>query len=449
MTPILPQSAASHARDLSSVSRPRRFAAWQRQHLQWLAAALILPLGMTLTAYGVVEFGPQTQANVSVVSETLATPVLSTQAETISPRSHLEVIRSGDTIGRVLARMGVVDSQLQQFIKSDETARKLFELSPGRILHASSNAVGDVSQLSYVTNNGEEVQIVREGNYLSASSGPVSTQTQTVMKSGRINSSFFAATDAADIPDAITQQLIDLFASRVDFHHTLQKGDQFSVIYETEVHQGSMIKPGRIIAAQFINKGNVHEAMWFADGKGGGDYYALDGSSLKQGFISTPVKFSRISSGFAMRFHPVLFTWKQHRGVDYAAPTGTEVQATADGVITRLATDAGYGNFIEIKHDGKYSTLYAHLSAFAKGLKEGQTVSQGQVIGAVGQTGRVTGPHLHYEFKINGEQVDPLTVALPQGKKLSVPELQAFAPLARSMKRQLSLAGQVELAQLE
>ncbi len=446
MSSILPQSPL-HSNTQTAAAKPG-FANWQRRHLQWLLTALIVPMGMTITAYGVVEFGPQESAKVSLVSETLATPTL-VAGESYSQHSRLEVIRSGDTIGRVLARMGIVDNQLQQFIKDDPSARKLFELSPGRLLHAQSNSNGDVSQLSYVTNGGEEIKISRADQQLLAQVGPVATQKQTIMKSGTIHSSFFAATDAADMPDAITQQLIDLFSSRVDFHHKLQKGDQFSVIYETEVHQGSLIKPGRIVAAQFINKGNVYEAMWFADGTEQGNYYAFDGTSLKQGFISTPVKFSRISSGFAMRFHPVLFTWKQHRGVDYAAPTGTEIQATADGVITKLATDAGYGNFIEIKHDGKYSTLYGHMSGFAAGLKAGQAVAQGQLIGYVGQTGRATGPHLHYEFKIDGQQVDPLTIALPQGKKLSAPQLIAFAPIARTMKRQLSLAGQVELAQLE
>lgn len=448
MSCILPQTPNQQTSNSGSQHPEDQFAAWQRKHVQWLAAALILPLGMTLTAYGVVEFGPQAQANITTVTETLRPPTL-VETDANSSLSRLEVIRGGDTIGRVLARMGIVDNQLQQFIANDSTARKLFELSPGRLLHASSNIAGDVEQLSYVTSAGEEVRIRRQGDQLQASAQPVATQKQTLMKSGSINSSFFAATDAADLPDNITQQLIDLFSSRVDFHHKLQKGDQFTVIYETEVHQGTLIKPGKIVAARFINKGNVYEAMWFADGSESGNYYAFDGSSLKQGFISTPVKFSRISSGFAMRFHPVLFTWKQHRGVDYAAPTGTDIQATADGVIAKIGRDAGYGNFIEIKHDSKYSTLYGHMSAFAPGLKAGQTVSQGQVIGAVGQTGRATGPHLHYEFKVDGQQVDPLTVAMPQGKKLSTPQLIAFAPIARSMKRQLSLAGQVELAQLE
>ncbi|QLG87686.1 peptidoglycan DD-metalloendopeptidase family protein [Chitinibacter bivalviorum] len=426
----------------------QHFGTWQRQHMRWIVAALIAPLGMTLTAYGVVEFGPQAQINIHTVTQTLATPPLISRDEN-QQHDRMEVIRSGDTVGRILSRMGIMDQEVQKFIQTDATAKKLYELSPGRILHASSNENGEISQLTYVNGAGEQVRISRTANQLSASSEPVATQKQTFMKSGRINSSFFAATDAADIPDAITQQLIDLFASRVDFHHKLQKGDQFSVVYESEVHLGAIVRPGRILAAQFINNGNVHEAMWFADGSENGNYYSLDGRSLKQGFISNPVKFSRISSGFAMRLHPVLFTWKQHRGVDYAAPTGTDIQVTADGIVTKAGRDGGYGNFVEVKHDGKYSTLYGHMSAIAKGLKAGQAVSQGQVIGAVGQTGRATGPHLHYEFKVNGQQVDPLTVAMPEGKKLSTQQLADFAPLARTMKRQLSVAGQVELAQLD
>lgn len=423
-------------------------ASWQRQHMQWLAAAVLVPLSMTLTAYGVVEFGPQVTTTFSTVTQTLPTPELRAENGDAS-LNHVEVIRSGDSLSRLLARMGVIDSELQQFIQTDPTARKLYELSPGRFLQASTRPDGLIREISYVTSKGEEVRIGRENTTLTAQASPAQTQTQTFLKSGRINSSFFAATDAADIPDAITQQLIELFASRVDFHHKLQKGDQFTVIYDAEVHQGSLVRPGKILGAQFISNGVVHEAMWYADGSPSGNYYTLDGASLKQGFISSPVKFSRVSSGFGMRFHPVMFDWKQHRGVDYAAPTGTEIMATADGVITKLAREAGYGNVIEIRHDGRYSTLYAHMNAFAPGLKVGSNVTQGQIIGEVGSTGRSTGPHLHYEFKINGEQVDPLAVKLPEGKKLTNQQLLAFGPVARSMKRQLSIAGQVELAQLD
>jgi murein DD-endopeptidase MepM/ murein hydrolase activator NlpD len=440
MTPILPQTAAKPSNS--------PFASWQRNHVQWLAIALIVPLSMTLTAYGVVEFGPKESLVINTVTQTLATPTLTsdTQAQNLT---RFEVIRSGDTLGRVLSRMGIADNELQQFIQRDATAKKLYELSPGRILNASSDEDGNISQLSYISNGGEEIRVDRQAQQLRAYAASVATSTQTVMKSGRINSSFFAATDAVDLPDGITQQLIDLFSSRVDFHHKLQKGDQFAVIYEAEVHQGSVVKPGKILAAQFVNNGATHSAMWFADGSDQGSYYTLDGASLKQGFINNPVKFSRISSGFSMRFHPVLYAWKQHKGVDYAAPTGTNVHVTADGVVTRVARDGGYGNFVEVKHEGKYSTLYGHLSAFAAGLKPGQVVKQDDIIGEVGQTGRATGPHLHYEFKISGTQVDPLKVAMPQGKKLSSQQLAAFAPLARTTKHQLAIAGQVELAQLD
>src|SRR5690606_2147080 len=192
----------------------------------------------------------------------------------------------------------------------------------------------------------------------------------------------------------------------IDFHRDLRRGDHFNVIYETYTHQGSFIRSGKVLALEFVNKSTAYQAAWY-EHNGSGAYYSFDGQSLKKAFLRSPMEFTRISSGFSRRFHPIHKPWREHKGVDYAAPTGTPIRSTADGVIEFIGTQRGYGNTVVVKHHGNYSTLYAHMSAFAPGLRKGARVSQGQMIGRVGSTGWATGPHLHYEFRIAGKQVDP------------------------------------------
>ena len=419
--------------------------AWQKRHLGWLSAALLLPASLTITAYGVVEYGPNEKIAVHQVSEQIATPkLISVVSDT--PFWREEVIQTGDGLGKLFSKLSINDLQAWDFIRTDPAARVLYELSAGRLIRAQTMPDGRLLQLSYVNKAAELIQINRSGETFNTVITPAETEIRTEYKTGVIQSSFYATTDAVNLPDAIAQQLIERFDHEIDFHHDLQKGDQFSVIYETEVSNGEVMRTGKIIAAQFINKNKAHDVVWFAEN---GAYYASNGISTQASFLTSPVKFSRISSGFSMRFHPLLYTWKSHKGIDYAAPTGTDVLATADGTVTRVATESGYGNYIEVKHHDQYSTLYGHLSAFAKNLKVGQTVKQGDLLGAVGQTGRATGPHLHYEFKVAGLQVNPLALKLPSNKPLNTEQMARFQPYALSIKQQLAQLGKVELAQLD
>jgi murein DD-endopeptidase MepM/ murein hydrolase activator NlpD len=214
-------------------------------------------------------------------------------------------------------------------------------------------------------------------------------------------------------------------------------------------HEGRAIKSGRLLAAEFINKGKSYRAVWFQDSEGNGGYYTPEGKNVRKAFLRSPLEFSRVSSGFSMRFHPILQQWRAHKGIDYAAPSGTHVKATADGVVESVGRQGGYGNFVTLKHQGGFSTSYAHLSSFARGLRKGTRVHQGDVIGNVGMTGWATGPHLHYEFRVNDQVRNPLTVALPSALPISAQQLAAFSNVSAPLATELNLLKNTNLALLE
>jgi len=224
------------------------------------------------------------------------------------------------------------------------------------------------------------------------------------------------------------------------------------VVYETLYSNGEPAKTGRVLAVEFVNNGKSYRAVYFqpTDASSNGGYYAPDGKNLRKAFLRSPLEFSRISSGFSRaRFHPVLKTWRAHRGVDYAAPTGTKIRATANGSVAFVGSQSGYGNLIVLQHQGQYTTAYGHLSAFAKGLRKGQRVSQGDIIGRVGMTGLATGPHLHYEFRVNGDQRDPLRVAMPAATPIASKNLAAFHEAAKPLIARLEMLRDTNLASLD
>ena len=218
----------------------------------------------------------------------------------------------------------------------------------------------------------------------------------------------------------------------------MRKGDQFRLVYETYTREGRDVGAGRILAMEFINDGKAHEAVWFKPEGQSGGYYDFDGGSLRGSFLRSALKFSRISSGFGMRKHPIHGNWRGHKGVDYAAPTGTPIHATGDGVIDFIGTQNGYGNTIIIKHHSGYKTLYAHQSRFASGLKKGASIAQGDLIGYVGSTGWSTGPHLHYEFRVNDTPVDPLSVDLPVARPLDKQLMKEFKQVAATYQQHIN-----------
>jgi murein DD-endopeptidase MepM/ murein hydrolase activator NlpD len=271
------------------------------------------------------------------------------------------------------------------------------------------------------------------------------------MKTGEIRSSLFAAADAVNLSDAVAMQLADVFSTDIDFHRDLRKGDRFTVVYEVFYHQGQPVKSGRVLAAEFINQGKVHRAIYFQNAEGEGGYYTADGKNIRKAFLRSPIEFSRITSGFThARFHPILKEWRAHKGIDYGAPAGTRVRATADGVIDFASRhQGGYGNLVVLRHQSKFTTWYGHLSGFANGIRKGGRVAQGDVIGYVGATGLATGPHLHYEFRINDVHQNPLRVAMPEAPPITSENQAVFAATAEPLALRLELLRGVNLARLD
>lgn len=422
-----------------STAAPARRAAAFLSRGQWLAVAV-------LALSGVAAFGIAPDSTRDIPPETfvreLSLPALPPVDESAQAGYWLEErVQRGDTVGSVLARMGVEDNAALTFLRTDPAARGLYQLRPGKPLRVETDGDGRLMELRFVGADGDLLTIARNGERFTASAGAAPVEIQWKMAAGEIRSSLYGAADAADLPDAVTQQLTDIFGADIDFYHDLRRGDRFSVVYEVRYLEGEPVATGRIVAAEFVNRGQTYRAFLWRGSDGSESYYAQDGSALRKAFLRSPMEFSRITSGFSLaRFHPILQTWRAHKGVDYAAPTGTPVRATASGRVLFAGTQNGYGNVIHLQHQGVFSTLYAHLSRFATGLHTGGRVSQGDVIGYVGQTGWATGPHLHYEFRVQDVQRDPLTVAMPHGEPLEGAQRAQFVKAIAPAISQLAMA---------
>lgn len=360
--------------------------------------------------------------------------------------------RSNDTAESLLKRLGVIDPQAAAFLRSDAIAQQNLLGRGGRNLTAEATASNSLLKLTArwsPDDNGQfkRLSIEKTPNGFQSRIESIPLSRSTRLASGIIHSSLFAATDEARIPDSIAMQVADIFSGDIDFHRALRKGDRFSVVYETLEGDGEPLRVGRVLNAEFVNAGKSFQAMWFHDplsaantGKGG--YYNLAGESLRRAFLGSPMEFSRVTSGFKMRFHPILQTWRAHLGVDYAAPTGTPVRTVGDGVVEFSGSQNGFGNVVIVQHGGNNKTVYAHLSRIH--VKTGQRISQGQTIGAVGQTGWATGPHLHFEFRVNGAHRDPLAMARQsEAVPLAAASRPAFEQAAVQVRTQLAAATQI------
>ena len=362
-----------------------------------------------------------------------------------------ETTRASDTADTLLKRMGVNDAEAAAYLRNNTVARQILLGRVGRQVTAETLNDQRLSKLTARWSADADGQfkrlvIERKGNGFTSHLETGALNVNSQLASGTIQSSLFAATDDAKIPDAVAVQLAEIFSSEIDFRRSLRKGDRFSVVYETLEADGEPLRTGRVLSAEFVNAGKAYQAMWFQssgpDAQGvtsKGGYYALDGTSLRRAFLSSPVEFSRVSSGFAMRFHPILKQNRPHLGTDFAASTGTPARTVGDGVVEFAGVQNGYGNVIFVKHRGNTETVYAHLSKIL--VKRGDSVSQGQTIGLVGSTGWATGPHLHFEVRTNGVQHDPMKMA-QQSETVPVPTAAkpAFERLAQQTKVALAAA---------
>jgi len=409
----------------------------------WLSKTAIiagLSLFGVVAAFGIAPDTITQSIEVKPIIAPLALPNFDSSPVEDTPYSYQDKVEKGDTVERLLSRLNVEDSDALRFLRADRTAKSIFQLKPGRTVQATTTEDGELLSLRYFNQPDSVLSIERNGEKFTASEKRLSETPRLIFKTGVIRNSLFGATDAAGIPDTVASQIAKIFSTDIDFHADLRRGDQFSVVYEVYQEADEPMRPGRVLTAEFINNGTPYRAVYFETSPGRGDYYTPEGKSLRKAFLRSPLEFSRVTSGFTMaRFHPILKNWRAHTGVDFAAPIGTRVLATADGIVQFIGKQNGYGNVVELKHQGEHSTLYAHLSGFASGLHRSTIVHQGEVIGYVGATGLATGPHLHYEFKVAGVHQDPLGAMVPFATPLPPQYSTAFKQKANALEAKLVL----------
>ena len=428
---------------------PRRFRLTRA--LALALAAVCVPALTVVTAFGIAPGTVPQDAQVRLVKEAVPVPELAPEAAPAARYVTQERVLRGDTVAALFDRLGIGDSRAFEWLKTDATGRQIFrQLVPGRTLQAETGASRELLALRYFTGPSTLIEVSRNADgSLSSRQRAVADVPRVVYKTATIRSSLFAATDAAGIPDAVAMQIARVFATDIDFHSDLRKGDTFSVVYEMVYESGELVGPGRILAARFVNDGRTYDAVLFHDEEGNDTYYSLDGTNRAKAFLRSPVEFSRISSGFGARFHPIFHNWRAHTGVDFAAPKGTRVLAAADGTVVSAGVRGGYGNAIELRHGGSITTLYGHLSAFASGIRSGAHVHQGEVIGYVGMTGWATGPHLHYEYRVGGVFQDPLRVALPKADPVPAKLRAQFQQVAQDARATVDLVSSAAPARFE
>ena len=327
-------------------------------------------------------------------------------------------VTKGDTLATIFSKLKLNPKELHKIVRLGKSTAKLKRLIPGEELKFLI-VDNELRELVYIINNAQSLHVVKSGDTYTASDVQLELNKRIAYAAGKIESSLFIAAQEAGIPGSMTMELANIFGWDIDFVLDVKTGDRFSLIYEEYFLDGKKVRNGDILAAEFLNKGNVYRAVRYVDNNGRAEYYTPEGKSMRKRFLRTPVDFTRISSKFGKRFHPVLNRMRQHKGVDYAAPAGTPIKAAGDGKITFIGKKGGYGNTVMIQHAGRYSTVYAHIKNFKRNLRKGDRVQQGDIIGYVGSSGLATGPHLHYEFRINGIHRNPLTVKLPDDSPIT------------------------------
>lgn len=435
---------------LSASSASKKLLLGSSRKTRIVSASALLLAVCAFGAAGVAPMAPDADdLPIKSITQELQLPHLADQIAALDTlqQNYIseERVRSGDTLATLLGRLGVDDADATSFIKSDAIARNVMQLKAGKRVQVQTTEDGELNWLSSTVGSGagnlKNIEIRREGKGFKATEKAIALEKRIEMRSGEIKSSLFAATDAAQIPDNVASQIVDMFSTNIDFGSDLRRGDRFNVVYETFWQNGEYVYAGRVLAGEFMNGPATYQSVWFDDPSvaSSGGYYGFDGKSLKKAFLKSPLEFSRISSGFSVRKHPISGLWKAHKGVDFAAAIGTPIRASGDGVIDFAGTQRGYGNVVVIKHWSKYSTAYAHMSRFATNIRKGTKVSQGQVIGYVGMTGWSTGPHLHYEFRVNNEARDPMSVDIPNAQPLTASQMQKFRTVATDMTHRFAL----------
>ena len=438
-----------------AIAHSQTLRAFVARHPKHVTAALaVVLLGGGGGAFAVANLGPDaSNLPVRILVENLETPHLEQQVAELEQKTlklyRNDITRGSDTAESLLRRLGLLDSAAATYIRQTPEVRQALLNRSGRNVSVEAN---EQQQLLTLTTrwlkNDNDTQFQRmvitrnDNNKFSVRTDSAPLTASVRMTGGTVASSLYAASDEARLPDNVTRQLADVFSGQIDFHRALRKGAIFSVVYETLEAEGEPLRAGRLLSAEITNDKKTYDAVWFQEPGQKGAYYTMSGDSLRRAFLASPMPYSRRTSGFGMREHPIFHTQRAHLGVDYAAPTGTPVISVADGVVVESGFSGGFGNMVVVQHNARQSTVYAHLSKIA--VRKGQAIKQGDNLGAVGATGWATGPHLHFEFRINGRHVDPLTLA-QQGSSEPIsaalrPQFNQRAQYARS---QLMAAAQM------
>ena len=432
--------AKAHSKTLQA------FVARHPKHLTALVAAVLLGGGGG--AFAVANLGPDAaKLPIRTLVETLEIANLDQQITALEQKTlklyRNDITRGTDTADSLLRRLGLVDSAAATYIRQTPEVRQALLNRSGRNVSVETNEQQQLLTLTtrWLKNENDKqfqrMVITRNNqNNFSVRTDTAPLTASVRMAGGTVASSLYAASDEARLPDSVTRQLADVFSGQIDFHRALRKGAVFSLVYETLEAEGEPLRTGRLLSAEIINDKKTYNAVWFQEPGQKGAYYTMDGDSLRRAFLASPMPYSRRTSGFGMREHPILQTMRAHMGVDYAAPIGTPVISVADGVVVESSFHGAYGNMVVIQHNANQSTAYAHLSRM--NVRKGQAIKQGEVVGAVGSTGLSTGPHLHFEFRINGRHVDPLTLA-QQGPA---------EPIAAALRPQFNQRAQYARSQL-
>ena len=436
-------------------------AASSSGHLSFMIKLMVISTIIMLLGFSVSNWQPTAKAADSTpklsrlhVSLTLPEPPTTVEQESAPAPVEIEavpwesvVIKSGDSLASIFAKKGISSTTTHKIARLNDQTKKLRYIKPGQEIQLLLDESRNLRQMKYIPDITRTLLIKRkEDQSFTSEIINYKLDAYPVYREGVIETSLFEAAANANIPDDVIMDLAAIFGWDIDFSLDIRNGDRFSIVYEELYKDDVKIRNGRILSAEFVNDGKTYQAVYYTDPAGSSDYFSPDGKSMRKAFLRSPVEFSRISSGFSKkRWHPVLSKWRSHKGVDYAAARGTPIRASGDGKITFAGRKGGYGRLIVIQHGGRYTTAYGHLHRYAKGARSGKKVKQGQIIGYVGSSGLATGPHLHYEFRVNGVHRNPLTVKLPEAKPVQdtyLPhfkeKIQTYLSMLRLMERTLA-----------
>lgn len=432
-----------------------------------LAVSAFLPMDSTDNSESVTERNVQSVTSTQVLLPSLATlgkteqqsppllnaalnptpiaepplppPASPTEPIADKPSAREFIVQSGDSLSLIFRRAGLSDKDIYELFNASKDAKQLRNIRPGQKL-AFTLENSKLKELTYVANDLEHYSFVRANKGFETNKITIQPDIKQDFGYGSIDSSLYLAAKRAGLNSNVTMELANIFAWDIDFSQDIKKGDSFKVMYERQYVNGKAVGTGKVLAAEFINNGKTYRAVRYTNKSGESRYYTPDGRGMQKAFLRSPIEFARISSHFSLsRKHPVLHSvTRPHKGTDYAAARGTPIMATGDGRVEFVGPRNGYGNTVILTHSGGYKTLYAHMNGFARGMTRGKSINQGDIIGYVGSTGLASGPHLHYEFYVNGQVKNPVTVPLPKSISIDKSQLAHFNTTTRPLVAKLA-----------